>query len=100
MHMLYYTGMRKNLLVPFGFLSLIIVTFFLLFFHLGATTLTNWDEAWFAAVAQDMITRKEFLNGNWNGTTWFYEPSFLSIHKSPHKSISGFLIVLRARFKN
>src|SRR3989344_4035465 len=44
---------------------ILIATSGLLFSRLGGTTLNNWDEAWFAAVARD---------GLWNGEAWFYEP--------------------------
>lgn len=51
---------------------------FLLFFRLDSTTLTNWDEAWFASVAADMAARRDFLVGHWNGQVWFYEPPILT----------------------
>ncbi len=57
---------------------IVCTSIFLLFFRLGATTLTNWDEAWFASVAQDMMSRADWLNGHWNGSVWFYEPPLLT----------------------
>ena len=51
---------------------------FLLFFHLGETALVNWDEAWLASVAQDIAARGDWLGGQWNGQTWFYEPPLVT----------------------
>lgn len=50
----------------------------LMFYELGKTTLNNWDEAWFAAVAQDMVMRNDFFAAQWNGQPWFYEPPLLT----------------------
>lgn len=62
-------------------INLILLTIlagFLLFFRLGQTTLTNWDEAWFASVSQDMVAGNRWLNPMWNGEPWFYEPPLVS----------------------
>lgn len=66
---------RKKLWVD----VVVIISFFsfLLFYQSGATTLTNWDEAWFASVAQDSAFRGD-LWGRWNGQVWFYEPPLLT----------------------
>ncbi len=55
-----------------------IFTVFLLFYRLGETTLTNWDEAWLASVAQDIAARGDWFGGQWNGQTWFYEPPLVT----------------------
>lgn len=59
---------------------IIFITFIsviLFFFRLGNTALTNWDEAWFGSVAQDMAKSGSLLAGKWNGQTFFYEPPLL-----------------------
>lgn len=57
---------------------LILLVGLLLFFRLGNTTLNNWDEAWFAAVARSMVERGDYLVGYWNGEPWFYEPPLVT----------------------
>lgn len=57
---------------------LLLIAIFLFFYHLGSNYLTNWDEAWFASVAKDMVKSGDFLNGKWNGGVWFYEPPLLT----------------------
>lgn len=59
-------------------LLITLLAVFLLFFSLGSTTLTNFDEAWFASVAADMAASRDFLVGHWNGQVWFYEPPVLT----------------------
>lgn len=61
-----------------SFILLLCLSIFLLFFRLGSTTLTNWDEAWFAAVAQDILQRGDVIGGMWNGQMWFYEPPMVT----------------------
>jgi len=56
---------KTTSVIILGFLSGV-----LMLYRLGATALVNWDEAWFAAVAQS--------GGMWNGEVWFYEPPFLT----------------------
>lgn len=46
------------------------LSWFLIFFQLGKNRLTNWDEAWLAAVARD--------GGWWNGERWLYEPPLVT----------------------
>lgn len=53
------------------------ISVILFFFRLGNTALTNWDEAWFGSVAQDMAASGSLLAGNWNGQIFFYEPPLL-----------------------
>ena len=62
----------------FVFCFLFFSATFLLFFRLGSTTLTNWDEAWLASVSQDIAVRGDWLGGQWNGQTWFYEPPLVT----------------------
>ena len=56
----------------------LLLTGFLLFFRLGSTPLTNWDESWLASVSQNIATRGDWLGGQWNGQTWFYEPPLVT----------------------
>ncbi|MBI5356975.1 glycosyltransferase family 39 protein [Candidatus Collierbacteria bacterium] len=53
------------------------ISFILFFFRLGNTALTNWDEAWFGSVAQNMAESGNILAGKWNGQIFFYEPPLL-----------------------
>ena len=64
--------MKKNLLF------IIFASSFLLFYHLGETSLVNWDEAWLASVSQDIAIRGDWFGGQWNGQTWFYEPPLVT----------------------
>ena len=57
----------------------ILASGFLLFWQLGSNTLTNWDEAWFVSVAQDMVVSGNLLAGKWNGQVFFYEPPGLAV---------------------
>src|SRR3990167_1340205 len=69
----------KKIITP-DFLVITFITFIsviLFFFRLGSTVLTNWDEAWFGSVAQNMAKSGSFLTGNWNGQIFFYEPPLL-----------------------
>jgi 4-amino-4-deoxy-L-arabinose transferase-like glycosyltransferase len=56
---------------------IIFISVILFFFRLGNTALTNWDEAWFGSVAQDMAKSGSILAGKWNGQIFFYEPPLL-----------------------
>ncbi len=47
-----------------------LVSLVLLFWDLGKNTLSNWDEALLAAVAQ--------AHGFWNGERWWYEPPLVT----------------------
>ena len=69
----------KKIITP-DFLVITFITFIsviLFFFRLGSTVLTNWDEAWFGSVAQNMAKSGNLLAGNWNGQIFFYEPPLL-----------------------
>lgn len=61
-----------------GLLALVVLSSFLLFYRLGATSLANWDEAMFAAVSQDMVKRGDLLDGRMNGQLWVYEPPLVT----------------------
>ena len=47
-----------------------LVSVILLFWNLGKNTLSNWDEAWLAAVARE--------GGRWIGERWWYEPPLVT----------------------
>lgn len=67
-------------IIPSNILVITFITFIsviLFSFKLGNTALTNWDEAWFGSVAQDMAKSGSLLAGKWNGQTFFYEPPLL-----------------------
>lgn len=50
---------------------LLAASLFFLFFRLGATTLTNWDEAWHAALARDIWQHRRPFSPHYNGVAWF-----------------------------
>ncbi|MBI2309820.1 glycosyltransferase family 39 protein [Candidatus Collierbacteria bacterium] len=64
---------KDKIMLPF----IIFISVILFFYRLGETALTNWDEAWFGSVAQDMVSSGNLLTGKWNGQTFFYEPPLL-----------------------
>jgi len=55
----------------YSFSLLILFSLFLLLYHLNSTYLTNWDEAWYAAIARDMATSHDFITPTYNGRVWF-----------------------------
>ena len=70
--------MKKTIISDFFVIAIItFISAILFFFRLGNTALTNWDEAWFGSVAQDMAKSGSLLTGNWNGQIFFYEPPLL-----------------------
>ena len=51
-------------------MMIFLISVILLFWNLGKNTLSNWDEAWLAAVARD--------GGRWIGERWWYEPPLVT----------------------
>ncbi|MDO8573676.1 MAG: glycosyltransferase family 39 protein [Candidatus Daviesbacteria bacterium] len=49
----------------FAFVS-VFLTFPLFFYKLGQTSLTSWDEAWYAEVARNMLKTGDIINMSWN----------------------------------
>lgn len=43
-------------------------------YHLGANTLANWDEAWYADASRYMFHHEHFLTPVWNGQYFFDKP--------------------------
>jgi|SRR5579884_1198781 len=60
----------EQILLWLTFLSII----FLLFYRLGSTYLTNWDEAWYADIARNMLHNGNFLTPIWNHHPFFDKP--------------------------
>jgi 4-amino-4-deoxy-L-arabinose transferase-like glycosyltransferase len=62
-----------------------------LFFHLGEGSLNDWDEATYAEIAREMVTRGDWITPYWNGAPFHDKPPLvmwfmaagLTIIKSP-----------------
>ncbi|HJY98693.1 MAG TPA: glycosyltransferase family 39 protein [Patescibacteria group bacterium] len=46
----------------------------LFFFKLGQSSLVSWDEAWYAAIARNIINSGNFLQPIWNGNYFYDHP--------------------------
>lgn len=53
---------------------LILLLGFLLFFKLGETRLTNWDEAWYADISRNIVTSNNYLSLQFNHGPFFDKP--------------------------
>lgn len=53
---------------------LFIPAIFLLFFGLGDTYLTNWDEAWYADISRNMMETGDIITTIWNMDVFFEKP--------------------------
>ncbi len=57
------------------FLTLVtIITSSLLFYRLGSFPFENWDEAWYAEMAKEMMQRGSFIVTYWNYGAYFDKP--------------------------
>lgn len=56
------------------FLGVLFFIFFLLFYKLDSTYLTNWDEAWYADISRNMAESANFLTPVWNKEVFFEKP--------------------------
>lgn len=52
------------------------VSGFLLFYRLGVNHLSNWDEAWLAAISRTMLQSGNYLTPIWNTQVFFDKPPF------------------------
>lgn len=68
-----FKNITKNLhyFVLFFLGILVLFSVYVLFYNLGSSPLDNWDEAWYAQMAKEMVAGKEFIVIHWN-----YEPLF------------------------
>ncbi len=46
------------------------------FFHLDYNNLASWDEAWYGAIAQDIVNSGDFMNMTFNGAVYYDHPPF------------------------
>lgn len=46
----------------------------LFFYKLGQSSLQNWDEAWYAEIAQNILRSGDLFNLTWNGVPFFDHP--------------------------
>jgi len=56
------------------FLVVLITASSLFLFRLGANSLADWDEAWYADASRFMFRRDHFLTPIWNGRYFFDKP--------------------------
>lgn len=56
------------------FIALIVFAVYILFKDLGKATLENWDEAWYAEAAKQIIKTKDFIILKWNGEVFLEKP--------------------------
>jgi 4-amino-4-deoxy-L-arabinose transferase-like glycosyltransferase len=57
-------------------LFLILFSVFLFLWNLDSRYLTNWDEAWYAAIARNMARSGDFITPIYNGKIWFAASPF------------------------
>lgn len=60
------------------FLCLVLITLVipLFFYKLGQSSLTSWDEAWYADISRTVATTGDFINLKWNGAPYLDHPPF------------------------
>lgn len=66
--------MRRFLSHIFPLLLMMLLASFLFFWKLGDTRLTNWDEAWYAAVSRTMAETGNVVTPFWNGQPFYEKP--------------------------
>jgi len=47
---------------------------FLFFYRLDYSTLTSWDEAWYASISREMMRSGDLIHMNWNGNPYYDHP--------------------------
>lgn len=52
----------------------LVISSFVLFFHLGANQLQSWDEAIYAQSAKEMVLTNDWLTPHWNGEYFYQKP--------------------------
>ncbi len=52
----------------------VILSYFLFFWKLGGTHLTNWDEAWYADISRTMAEKGNIFSPSWNGRLFLEKP--------------------------
>jgi 4-amino-4-deoxy-L-arabinose transferase-like glycosyltransferase len=55
-------------------ITLVIISSFVLFFHLGSNRLQSWDEAIYAQSAKEMVRTGDWLTPHWNGEHFYQKP--------------------------
>ncbi|MBI3366233.1 glycosyltransferase family 39 protein [Candidatus Roizmanbacteria bacterium] len=55
-------------------IGLIAFFIFLFFYHIDYSTLSSWDEGWYASIARDIIRSGSFLQMTWNGQPYYDHP--------------------------
>lgn len=57
-------------------LGLLTLTIPLFFYKLGQSSLTSWDEAWYADIARTIVKTGDLINLKWNGIPYLDHPPF------------------------
>lgn len=65
---------KKLVLNNLFFIALLFFIGFLLFYKLGDTYLTNWDEAWYADISRNILRSGNLLTPTWNTQAFFEKP--------------------------
>lgn len=79
------------------FVALITFTAYIIFKDLGKATLENWDEAWYAEAAKQILKTKDFIILRWNGEIFLDKPPmyiWLSVASSYLFGLSEFSVRL------
>lgn len=58
----------------FFHLFLILISSFIFFYHLDYTTLVSFDEAWYGAIARNIVKNNEWLKLSFNGKPYYDHP--------------------------
>lgn len=62
--------LKKDLLI----ILVLLLTSPLFFYKLGQSSLTSWDEAWYAEIAKNILSSGDLFNMTWNGLPYFDHP--------------------------
>jgi 4-amino-4-deoxy-L-arabinose transferase-like glycosyltransferase len=69
-----FSGFLKKYWLDILLIFLILMTTPLFFYKLGQSSLVNWDEAWYAGIARNILKSGDFLRLVWNGRPFFDHP--------------------------
>lgn len=58
------------------FLTLLSLTIPIFFYKLGQSSLVSWDEAWYGAIAHNLLLDGDFLNLSWGDNAYVDHPPF------------------------
>lgn len=88
---------KKRFFTKLFFVILIAFAAYIIFKDLGKATLENWDEAWYAEAAKQILKTKDFIILRWNGEIFLDKPPmyiWLSVISSYLFGLSEFSVRL------